>query len=82
MTKLSDWVVKRSGNLDRMIAEARADDPALFSRSMELLDALARLLSSVGDEAGALYAASLARLLEEKRRDAKYRSARKPARDP
>jgi hypothetical protein len=63
---LTDWSVKRSGNLDRMLAEARRDDGALYGRSTEMLDALSGLLTTVGDEAGALYVASLARLLEQK----------------
>jgi hypothetical protein len=62
------WAVKRAGNLDRMIAEAKKDDAVLFKQSTILLDALSQLLTGLGDEAGALYAASLARLLDAKKR--------------
>jgi hypothetical protein len=63
---LVDWVTRRVGNLDRMLAEAKKDDATLYSSSMALLDTLAQLLTGVGDEAGSLYASSLARLLEQK----------------
>lgn len=63
---LTDWVTRRVGNLDRMLKEADKDDAALCAYSMVLLDTLAQLLTGVGDEAGSLYAASLARLLEQR----------------
>jgi len=63
---LVDWTATRVGNLDRMLAEASRDDAALYAYSTRLLDALAQLLSGVGDEAGSLYASSLARRLEQK----------------
>lgn len=72
---LVDWVTRRVGNLDRMLAEAKKDDAVLYGSSMGLLDALAQLLTGVGDEAGSLYASSLARLLEQKR-DAARRKPR------
>jgi hypothetical protein len=61
------WAAKRVVNLHRMLAKAKKDDAALFEGAMRMLDALSRLLTGVGDEAGSLYAASLARLLERKR---------------
>jgi hypothetical protein len=63
---LVDWVTRRIGNLDRMLAEAKKDDAVLYSSAMALLDTLGQLLTGVGDEAGSLYAVSLARLLEQK----------------
>jgi len=74
---LAAWAAKRTGNLDRMLAEAGSNDAALFSHSMILLDALSHLLTSLGDEPGALYAASLARLLEEKHRGARRARAKR-----
>lgn len=74
MTKLSkpgdlaNWALKRAGNLDRMLTRARRDDADLYKQSMVQLDVISRLLTSVGDEAGAIYVASLARLLENKAR--------------
>lgn len=76
---LTDWVTRRVGNLDRMLKEAEKDDAALFLYSTTLLDALAQLLTGVGDEAGSLYAASLARQLEQ-RHFAARRRRRKPTR--
>lgn len=70
------WASKRSGNLSRMIKEAQKNDVALFGYSMTLLDALAGLLVGVGDEAGSFYAASLARILEDKHRRARKRKSR------
>ena len=70
------WASKRSGNLSRMLKEAQKNDAALFGYSMTLLDALAGLLVGVGDEAGSLYASSLARILEDKHRRARKRKSR------
>jgi len=75
---LADWASKRAGNLDRLLAQARRDDADLYKQSMVQLDVLSQLLTSVGDEAGALYVASLARLLESKKMLANVRLARKP----
>lgn len=85
MTKLSkpgdlaDWAAKRAGNLDRMLATARKDDAELYKQSMVQLDTLSQLLTRVGDDAGALYVASLARLLESKEMIASDRARRKKA---
>jgi hypothetical protein len=65
---LADWAAKRAGNLDRLLAEARRNDADLYKQSMVQLDVLAQLLAGVGDEAGALYISSLARLLEDRAR--------------
>lgn len=54
------WSIRRTDNLDQMIAKARRDDAALFKQSSDLLDGLAQLLRTVGDDAGALYVASVA----------------------
>lgn len=83
MTKLSkpsdlaDWAAKRAGNLDRMLATARKDDAEIYKQSMVQLDTLSQLLTRVGDEAGALYVASLARLLESKKMLANERPVRR-----
>lgn len=61
-----DWAQRRVGNLRRMLAKAKKDDAILFAGATFMLDALSRLLTSVGDEAGSLYAQSLARLLGAK----------------
>jgi hypothetical protein len=74
---LADWAVKRAGNLDRMLSSARKSDADLYKQSMVQLDVLSKLLTSVGDEAGALYVASLARMLESKKMLASARGARK-----
>ena len=72
---LAKWASKRAGNLDRMLEEAKTDDSRLFSYSSTMLDALATALTTVGDDAGSLYVASLARLLDGKR--LRLRKARK-----
>lgn len=68
ISDLADWSVKRAGNLNRMLEEAKKDDLALYTYVTELVDSLSAMLSKLGDEAGSVYAASLARLLENKRR--------------
>jgi hypothetical protein len=60
---LTDWVTRRVGNLDRMLGEADKDAAALFTQAAVLLGAIAQLLTSLGDEAGSLYASSLAQML-------------------
>jgi len=65
--KLDLWMRQRTNNIDRMLADARQSDAALYAHSATMLDALAHLLMNLGDEAGGLYASSLARLLENKR---------------
>lgn len=79
---LAAWAEKRAINIDRMVLEVRKDDTLLFRRSMELLDKLAALLSGVGDEVGSLYAAELARQLENKVRAAGVDKVRKKFRKP
>jgi hypothetical protein len=72
---LADWAIKRGQNLNRMIEEAGRDDRKLFQCAADLLDTMAKLLHGVGDEAGSLYASSLARRLENKKLDVVSASA-------
>lgn len=66
---LVDWAAKRGRNLERMIEEAGRDDRKLLQCAADLLDTMAKFLRGVGDEAGSIYASSLARRLETKKQD-------------
>jgi hypothetical protein len=70
LSDLSDWAAKRGQNLERMIEEARRDDCKLFQYAANLLDDMAKFLHGVGDEAGSIFASSLARRLENTKSDA------------
>jgi hypothetical protein len=72
---LADWAAKRGQNLERLIEEAGRDDRKHFQYASDLLDTMAKFLHGVGDEAGSLYASSLARRLESKKSDAVNASA-------